>query len=118
MAAQQAELQGRLAALAVLGERREALADHLASINLLIAQAKVGWSVQRAVIGPAESGTSARWLLVAWPAPSIRICLPACLSAYLLASCSTPASLTPSPSHSNACLALAGGGGGAQRRGV
>lgn len=41
MAAQHAELQGRLAALAVLGERREALADHLASINLLIAQVKV-----------------------------------------------------------------------------
>ncbi len=51
MAAKQAELAGHLAALAVLGERREALAEHLSSIQQLLGQAKVRMWCSEAGIG-------------------------------------------------------------------
>lgn len=111
MAAQQAELQGRLAALAVLGERREALADHLASINLLIAQAKV-----RAV-AHLTKGRGRAWLVasvgLSWlltsgcgaPGQPQRP-MNACLPAYLRACDLQQHLLTSGPMQLHACLVV------------
>ncbi|PRW33992.1 hypothetical protein C2E21_7318 [Chlorella sorokiniana] len=59
MAAQQAELQARLEALAVLGERREALAEHLASLGQVQAQAKAAEEARKTEVSELELASKA-----------------------------------------------------------
>lgn len=97
MAQKQAELQARLAALAVLGERREALAEHLASLSQIQGQAKVRTSVFGAASVLAGSGLGKRELQSVWvPTCSAQLGRPACPHIWLFTRRKCITSLTSS----------------------
>lgn len=99
MVQKQAELQARLAALAVLGERREVLAEHLASLSQIQGQAKVRMSAFGAanVLGRATFGKErvAKCVGAHVLCSTAWACLPACTPGlFARRTCST--SLTSS----------------------